>query len=234
MSDKKDKKSKKPDTGLEIIKASYGVTPNFVDVTEPVKDMMKGGELDFTVSAQGLGILSPAPGVVNTLQIQFKTNGGRVQNLTVDDNQPVLLSAPPLDDDPPVFNPAYEFLLVLFYFVLAICITYFGMSGFRLGKEGFGSDIIAYLLAILAGGSFIAFGTSGAATGIMALLFSSPALIAVIPITVFLYSLYNPAGIDFSYALKQTTDAAAAIVKPVAETVVAVATPVVKAGVPAL
>jgi len=234
MSDKKDKKGKKPDSGLEIIKASYGVTPNFVDVTEPVKSMLKGGELDFTVSAQGLGILSPAPGVVNTLQIQYKSNGGKTLNLTVDDNQPVLLSAPPLDDEPPPFNPAYEMLLILFYFVLAICVTYFGMSAFRLGKEGFGSEIAAYLLAILAGGSFVAFGTSGAATGIMALLFSSPALIAVIPLTVFLYSLYNPAGIDFSYGLKQATDGVAAVAKPVTETVVAVATPVVKAGVPSI
>jgi hypothetical protein len=208
------KKTKTSETGLEIIKASYGVSPTFADVTEQVKGLVQNGELDFTVSAQELGIISPAPGVINTLQIQYKTNGGKKQLLTADDKTPVLLSTPAVED-PPTNNYIFDIWSIIWFFLLAVCTTYFGMSAFRLGSEGFKNDIVGYILAILAGGTFIAFGASEVGSGVVMLLLTSPALLAVIPMAVFAYSMYNPQGIDFSYGgmvepVVQATSSAAA------------------------
>ena len=195
-------KNKKQESGIEIIKASYGVTPNFTDVTDETKGLLKDGELNFTVSAQELGILDPAPGVTKTYQVQFKTNGGRPQTLVFDDGKVVLLSAPPVDEPPAPFNASYELYGMMWFFGLSVCTSFFGYSAFQLGKYGFGNEIVGYLLAILAGGSFVSFGASEVGTGILTFIFTSPLLLSIIPLTVFAYSLYDPAGINFTYPIK--------------------------------
>jgi len=191
-----------------------------VDVTEQVKGLVQNGDLDFTVSAQELGIISPAPGVINTLQIQYKTNGGKKQLLTADDNTPVLLSTPAVEEEP-TNNYMFDIWSIFWFFLLAICTTYFGMSAFRLGKEGFNNEIVGYILAILAGGTFIAFGASEVGSGVVMLIFTSPALVAIIPLTVFAYSMYNPQGIDFSYGNIVKT-----VVQPVVQATASAATDV--------
>jgi hypothetical protein len=64
--------------GLTILKATYGVDTQSVDVTTEIKGMIQDGDLNFVVSAQSLGIPDPNPGASATqiLQIQYRVNGG--------------------------------------------------------------------------------------------------------------------------------------------------------------
>lgn len=64
--------------GLTILKATYGIDTQSVDVTTEIKGMIQDGDLNFVVSAQSLGIPDPNPGASATeiLQIQYRVNGG--------------------------------------------------------------------------------------------------------------------------------------------------------------
>jgi hypothetical protein len=188
-------------TGLEIVKSTYGVTPNFVDVTKTVKDMVKNGELSFTPSAQELGIVDPAPGVKKVFQVQYIINGGKKQLLQIDEGSPVLISAPP-NEKKKEFSVAFGVYTVIWYFLLSICTSFFGYSAYQLGMYGFKNKIVAYLLAILAGGTFILYGAGSETVGILGFVISFPVLVSIIPLTVFAYSLYDNIGIDFSYSVK--------------------------------
>jgi hypothetical protein len=80
--------------GLTITKAMYGLQNTFTDVTTQVQNLYQNNELNFVVSAQELGILDPAPGVKKTLQIQYSINGGKVNLMSKDDSEQVLLTVP--------------------------------------------------------------------------------------------------------------------------------------------
>jgi hypothetical protein len=82
-------------SGLTILKASYGTTGNFTDVSKEVQSMVQDGTIDFTVSAQNLGILDPAPGVQKTFQMQYTINGGTATLMQKNDGDQVSISAPP-------------------------------------------------------------------------------------------------------------------------------------------
>lgn len=82
------------DNGLTILKATYGIQNNFTDVTEQVKNLVQDGDLNFTVSAQDLGILDPAPGVTKTFQMQYTVNKGKPQLLSKNDTEQVGISVP--------------------------------------------------------------------------------------------------------------------------------------------
>jgi hypothetical protein len=101
----------------------------------------------------------------------------------------------------------FDIWTIFWFFGLAVCTAYFGMSAFRLGREGFQNDIVAYLLAILAGGSFVAFGASEVGSGVVMLIFTSPVLLSVIPLAVFAYSMYDPTGINFNYGMAAVQEA---------------------------
>ncbi len=59
--------------GLTIVKATYGVETQFVDVTTEVQGLVQNGEIDFVVSPQSLGIPDPNPGSdKQILQIQHR------------------------------------------------------------------------------------------------------------------------------------------------------------------
>ena len=82
--------SEPPAPGLKILKASYGTGTTNTDVTDEVSKMVTSdGSLSFTVGAQSLGILDPAPGVKKTLQISFSINGGKPTLLQHDDGDEV-------------------------------------------------------------------------------------------------------------------------------------------------
>jgi len=178
------------ESGLEIVKSTYGIAPNFIDVTKEVKEMVKGGELSFTPSAQELGIVDPAPGVTKVFQVQYIINSGKKQLLQVDDGSPVLISAPPLEKKEE-FSVVFGIYTVVWYFLLSICVTFFGLSAYKLGKEGFQYDMIAYLLAAIAGGTFILYGAGSETVGILGFVISFPILVSIIPLTVFFYSVYD-------------------------------------------
>jgi hypothetical protein len=81
--------------GLTIVKATYGVDTQFVDVTTEVRGLVQTGELDFVVSAQSLGIPDPNPGSdKQILQIQYRINGGHKNLDKFNAGQQVKLSAP--------------------------------------------------------------------------------------------------------------------------------------------
>lgn len=122
-------------TGLNITKASYGITGNFTDVSKEVQSMVQDGTIDFTVSAQNLGILDPAPGVSKTLQVQYTINGGTSTLMQKNDGDQVTISAPPDSTKPtaPVTGAAKLFGYV--HLALGIFLAIFlAAMGYYTGK----------------------------------------------------------------------------------------------------
>lgn len=147
--------------GLNITKASYGITGNFTDVTKEVQSMVQDGTIDFTVSAQNLGILDPAPGVQKTFQMQYTINGGTSTLMQKNDGDQVTVSAPPDSSKPtaPVTGAAKVFGYV--HLAVAIFLSIFlGAMGYYTGRAivpgGFGialGCILAVMSIFSMGGS---------------------------------------------------------------------------------
>lgn len=122
-------------TGLNVTKASYGITGNFTDVTKEVQSMVQDGSIDFTVSAQNLGILDPAPGVTKTFQIQYTINGGTSTLLQKNDGDQITISAPPDTSKPTA--PASGVAKVFGYVHLALgifLVIFLAAMGYFTGK----------------------------------------------------------------------------------------------------
>jgi len=141
--------------GLDIQKASYGVAGNFSEVTQQVKDLVRDGNLSFTVSPQAFAIMDPAPGVKKTLQVKAAMNGGTPTLFMKDDGEVFSLSAPPIkkDDSPTVMGTAG----MAFYGIVAtiICLVmYFGTSFFASNIVGL-PWTWSMLLSLIVLGSFI-------------------------------------------------------------------------------
>jgi len=193
------KKGSKQKTGIEVKQASYGANGAFTDVTKEVQGLVQNGTLNFTVSAQTFGVLDPAPGVVKTFQTLISINGGKTNTLSKNDGEVFVLNAPEVEVDVEQPSAGVTFGMGLFYFILALMGSYFALSAYKLGIYGFKSKLIGYLVGAIIFGSFVTLGLSGAAGGVIGLLIATPPLIAILPLTVFVYSLYDPAGIDFNY-----------------------------------
>jgi len=117
------------DNGLTIVKATYGLQNNFTDVTEQVKNLVQDGDLNFTVSAQDLGILDPAPGVTKTFQMQYIVNKGKPQLLSKNDTEQVGISVPKVvskdkKDQPTIWGS-------IFYGIGAFIIMTIAMSAYN-------------------------------------------------------------------------------------------------------
>lgn len=144
------------DKGISILKASYGTEGNFVDVTKEVNGLIRDGELDVVVSAQSLGILDPAPGVVKTLQIQYTINGGNKNLDTKQDGQQVKISAPDVKEKTHkgfnIFSNMYTGIIIFIIGALAI-------ESMHVGNKIFGSSIgwLFFALALLTFGQFSVF-----------------------------------------------------------------------------
>jgi hypothetical protein len=144
------------DKGISILKASYGTEGNFVDVTKEVSGLLRDGELDVVVSAQSLGILDPAPGVIKTLQIQYTINGGNKNLDTKQDGQQVKLSAPDVKEKTHkgfnIFTNMYTGIIIFIIGALAI-------ESMHAGTKIFGSSIgwVFFALALLTFGQFSLF-----------------------------------------------------------------------------
>ena len=146
-------------TGLKITKASYGVQGNFIDVTKEVQAMIVDGGLSFTVSAQSLGILDPAPGVKKSFQAQTIINGGTPSILSKEDGEQFAISAPaakkgssgPVTGSLSIFG--YIFYGIAIFLGIAYVLFTIG-SGYQTGLA-MGGQIVAVIFAILAPAFYI-------------------------------------------------------------------------------
>jgi hypothetical protein len=141
--------------GLTVMKASYGLQNTFTDVTKEVQQLVQNGELNFVVSAQSLGILDPAPGVLKTLQIQHAINGGHPQLITKNDGEQVLLSVPKVPEDSK--NQTPTFFGSIGYGVAAAIVVIIAMSFYKSTSSYWGTTVgsIFFLLAIWSTGHLI-------------------------------------------------------------------------------
>ena len=184
----------KKNTGLEVITASYGVAPNFQDVTEQVKNMVKDGDLNFTVSAQELGILDPAPGVTKTFQAKLVINDGKPMILSKDDTEVFSVSAPPVDE--PVEKPTFlgQLMQALYYGIAALIIMFIAKSTYYFGRDSFSTpgelptstgSIFGFMLMGIVLATWGGFG------------------VFIVPLVVFAYCLYNPSGVNWNWILPE-------------------------------
>lgn len=84
-------------SGLQIVKAEYGYTGNFTDVTDALQNLMKSdGSIDVKVGFKELGLPDPNPNKQKQLQVEYTINGApSINSLT--DGERLKLSAPPLE-----------------------------------------------------------------------------------------------------------------------------------------
>ena len=146
--------------GLTIIKAMYGVQNTFTDVTKEVQNLAQGGELNFTVSAQSLGILDPAPGVKKNFQMQYRINGGNISLHSKDDGEQVVLSVPnaKLNLAQEDSKKAPTFLGITWQFIAILFTAFFTLSSYVAGTDILGSTAAGVVFAALALGTGGLFG----------------------------------------------------------------------------
>lgn len=82
-------------TGIKIIKALYGVSPNNVDVTASVVSHVKDGSINLVVTPDSLGVTDPNPGKQKTLDVTYTINNGPSNTQSVRDNEVLMINAPP-------------------------------------------------------------------------------------------------------------------------------------------
>lgn len=82
-------------TGIKIVKALYGVSPNNVDVTASVVSHVKDGSINLVVTPDSLGVTDPNPGKEKTLDVTYTINNGPSNTQSVRDNQVFMINAPP-------------------------------------------------------------------------------------------------------------------------------------------
>lgn len=84
-------------TGLQIIKAEYGYTGNYTDVTDAIQAQVKDGSIKLTVGHKAVGIPDPNPNKLKTLDVQYEINGAP-NSVQLTDGKVLNISAPPVDD----------------------------------------------------------------------------------------------------------------------------------------
>jgi hypothetical protein len=198
--------SEPPAPGLKILKASYGTGSTNVDVTDEVSKMVTSdGSLSFTVGAQSLGILDPAPGVKKTLQISSSINGGKPTLLQHDDGDEVGINAP-TPKEPKQRNLIIE---APFYFLIAVCAVYFGLSFYYLGSNGLtkpgevpGISIVGLFLGLMIFTTVALHALAEPTAGILGLPFTIAGSLTGILVMVFSLLCYDPNFFNFSYLHK--------------------------------
>jgi hypothetical protein len=150
--------------GLTIVKATYGIDTQFVDVTTEVRGLVQNGELDFVVSAQSLGIPDPNPGASEKeiLQIQYRLNGGHKNLDKFKTGDQVKLSAPDSKSSKKKVNHSWSFMKYVWSSIVIFFIGLLVIDGYKAGKYIFGSEGQENMGAgiILAGITLLTFGSS--------------------------------------------------------------------------
>jgi hypothetical protein len=81
-------------SGLQIIKAEYGYTGNFTDVTDAIQNQSNNGDINIKVSPSSAGIPDPNPNKQKELRVEYTINGKKSSD-TIKDGASFKLSAPP-------------------------------------------------------------------------------------------------------------------------------------------
>jgi hypothetical protein len=80
-------------SGLQIIKATYGVDGNFTDVTDAIKNSIKNGGIDMTIGFKNLGLPDPNPNKQKQFEVEYTINGAK-NSSTLKDGERFKISAP--------------------------------------------------------------------------------------------------------------------------------------------
>jgi len=81
-------------SGLQIVKAEYGYTGNFTDVTDSIQNHVNNGEINIKISPSSVGIPDPNPNKQKELRIEYTLNGKKSSD-SIKDGASFKLSAPP-------------------------------------------------------------------------------------------------------------------------------------------
>ena len=79
--------------GLKIVKAEYGYTGNFTDVTDAIQNQVSNGSINIKVGFQSAGIPDPNPAKKKTLKVEYSINGSK-NTKSLDDGSSLNVSAP--------------------------------------------------------------------------------------------------------------------------------------------
>jgi hypothetical protein len=103
-------------SGLQIVKAEYGYSGNYTDVTNALQDLMKSdGSIDVTVGFKQVGLPDPNPNKQKNLRVEYTINGS-TSTQTLNDGERFKLNAPPLEDtsgNPKLTDHATSFIWIL-------------------------------------------------------------------------------------------------------------------------
>ena len=81
-------------SGLQIVKAEYGYTGNFTDVTDSIQNQVNNGEINIKISPSSAGIPDPNPNKQKELRVEYTLNGKKSSD-SIKDGASFKLSAPP-------------------------------------------------------------------------------------------------------------------------------------------
>jgi hypothetical protein len=83
-------------SGLQIVKAEYGYTGNYTDVTDSLQSQVNNGSININVGFKTVGIPDPNPNKQKELKVEYTINGKKSSE-TIKDGKPFKLSAPPAE-----------------------------------------------------------------------------------------------------------------------------------------
>jgi len=185
--------------GLEITQASYGTENAMQDVTKEARKLIKDDSISFTVSAQSLGILDPAPGVKKTFQANISINGGPPVLMTKDDKEQFVMSAPTVKtDDKDEKSDLGQAGVTVFYFFIALVGSYLAYSFYQLGSYGFSSGMVGLVLAVLVAGSYLASANSRTSASIAGLLGSTMTAL-ILPVLIIVGYAFFGGRVDWTF-----------------------------------
>lgn len=148
---------KRDASGLQIVKAEYGYSGNFTDVTSALQNLMKSdGSIDVKVGFKELGLPDPNPNKQKQLAVEYTINGGP-STQTLNDGERFKLSAPPREDDSKykVGNPVMSIVWLVFSGALHFISTFIWVLGivisYKVGSEYLGGGTIGGILLSVPG-----------------------------------------------------------------------------------
>lgn len=138
-------------SGLQIVKAEYGYSGNWTDVTDALQNLMKSdGSIDLKVGFKEVGLPDPNPNKHKELKVDYTINGSKsTQNLK--DGERFRMDAPPREDTSnqkignPIPSLIWTVVMGFFHFIGAF-IWILGMyTTYNIGYQA-GGDVGGYLL----------------------------------------------------------------------------------------
>lgn len=140
-------------SGLQIVKAEYGYSGNFTDVTNAIQDMVSSsGSIDVKVGYKQVGIPDPNPNKQKELRVEYTINGSPT-NQTFKDGERFKVSAPAKEDtssNQKLGDSVNSLFWMLFSGVATFCSTFLYVLSILVAYE-FGNYFLHPLIwAILA------------------------------------------------------------------------------------